>query len=96
MHLLIGIIGFSLFFVTLNGLNETCLHIQSKGKHCTMEKESILERMFIPPTTTENQECERSCIQSGYNGGGYCSISENCFRFCSCYHLVVSSSFKNE
>jgi hypothetical protein len=45
----------------------------------------------MQPTAIENQECDTLCIQSGYNGGGHCSVSENCFRFCSCHHAVNST-----
>ena len=34
---------------------------------------SILGRLLIQPTATENQECHILCIRSGYTGGGHCS-----------------------
>jgi hypothetical protein len=40
----------------------------------------------MQPTAKENQECHSLCIESGYTGGGHCSVSKNCFRFCSCRH----------
>ena len=91
-HLPVWIINFTLLFSVLHGLDETCRHIQSKGERCTLGPRSVLKGMIISPTAKENEECKKSCIQAGYLGGGYCSISKDCFRFCSCHHSVVNSS----
>ncbi|CAF0782181.1 unnamed protein product [Adineta steineri] len=87
MHLIIWFIGFS-FLTIINGKDDACLHNESKGKHCTSDTRSVLQRILTQPTAIENQECHTLCIQSGYDGGGYCSISDECFRFCSCHHSI--------
>ncbi len=85
MHLFVWIIGF-LFLTIVNGRHDACLHNETKGKHCTSDTRSILGRLLMQPTAKENQECHSLCIESGYTGGGHCSVSKNCFRFCSCRH----------
>jgi hypothetical protein len=85
MHIFVWIIVF-LNLIIVNGKPDACLHNGTKGKHCTPNTQSLLERLLIRPTTSENQECYTLCMQSGYRGGGHCSVSEDCFRFCSCYH----------
>ncbi len=92
MHLSLWIINF-LFLITINAKQDACLHNETKGKHCTPDTRSVLERLLIQPTTTENQECYTLCIQSGYTGGGHCSVSEDCFRFCVCYHSTNTTLF---
>jgi hypothetical protein len=85
MHFFIWIISF-LCLIIISGSQSACLHNQTKGKHCTLNTRSSLERLLIQPTATEHQECHTLCIQSGYTGGGHCSVSEECFRFCFCSH----------
>ncbi len=85
MQLYVWIISF-FFLTTIFGEPDACLHNQTKGKRCTSDTKSVLGRLLMQPTKTENQECYTLCIQSGYNGGGHCSVSDDCFRFCSCYH----------
>ena len=92
MHLIVWLIGI-LFLITINGRPDACLHNETKGKHCTADIRSKLGRVLIQPASTENQECHAICIQSGYTGGGHCSVSEECFRFCSCYHSDNASPF---
>ncbi len=90
MHLFVWIIG-CLFFTIINAETDACLHNATRGKHCTSNTRSVLGPNLMQPTAIENQECDTLCIQSGYNGGGHCSVSENCFRFCSCHHAVNST-----
>ncbi|CAF1406188.1 unnamed protein product [Rotaria sp. Silwood1] len=71
------------FLLTIDGKNNTCLHNETKGKHCT----SLIQRFGQQtrrPTKLQNKKCYDLCIETGYKHGGYCSISNDCFRFCSC------------
>jgi hypothetical protein len=92
MHLVTWFISL-LFLIIINENHSECLHNYTKGKHCTPNTQSSLERLLIQPTTTEHQECHRLCIQSGYTGGGHCSVSKECFRFCFCSHFDNITSF---
>jgi hypothetical protein len=71
------------FILTANGKENTCLHNESKGKHCASIKRGSGQRL-IRPTASQNKKCYDLCIESGYKNGGHCSISKKCFRFCSC------------
>ncbi len=92
MHLFVWLISL-LFLTTINGRHDACLHNETKGKHCTSDTRSVLGHSLMQPTATENQECHALCIQSGYNGGGHCSVSGDCFRFCSCFHSTNTTLF---
>ena len=85
-----------LFTSSISEKYGTCLHNETKGKRCTSDRQSLLERLLIQPKASENEECHTFCLESGYTAGGHCSLSKECFRFCLCYHFDNSSLFLNK
>jgi hypothetical protein len=71
------------FVLIVDGNKKVCLHNETKGKHCISTTQRSGQRI-IKPTASQNKKCNELCNQTGYKGGGHCSISKNCFRFCSC------------
>ena len=69
--------------LTVDGNKKACLHNETSGKHCTSTTRRSGQRL-AHPSPSQNKKCHDLCIESGYKAGGKCSISKNCFRFCSC------------
>jgi hypothetical protein len=83
MQLIILFVLCFFLILTANGKENTCLHNNTNGKHCTSITRRSGQRL-IRPIASQNKKCHDLCIDSGYKHGGYCSISKECFRFCSC------------
>ncbi|CAF0729268.1 unnamed protein product [Adineta steineri] len=92
MHLIIWFIGFS-FLTIINGKDDACLHNESKGKHCTSDTRSVLQRILTQPTALENQECHTTCIQSARYFLCFISIDRWLIIFGLCFCILFSINF---